>query len=213
MRVIVMTCDKNQWVLPIFWHFQEKYWPDCPWPITVVGGPKTESDLDDYEVYRGDDATFSGLLLEYIQEMDDDDFLLILLEDYILMGPVDTDRVMTCYDIIRVEPEAQFMRLTACPGPTLEWEPDWKVGQFDKGIKEELSYLSSLMPTIWRVSHLRRLLRPGESAWDIEVAGSERARDLPGIYLGSTETLLGVQNYLWRGKARAEAVKEVEEKW
>lgn len=218
MRIVVTTCDKNTFVIPIFWHFAEKYWSDCCWPIDILGGPRLLELLKDWKtpcrkIAMSDDSCWSDMLLSYLDNCCDSELLLILLEDYIIMGPVDTKRVKICLNVIKADPSVQFMRLTATPGPTLEWVPLLNIGEFDKEMLEKLSYLSSLMPTIWRVEHLRRLLRRGETAWDVEIAGSERARHLPGIYLGSRETLIGVHNYLKRGKINPAAVEEVAEKW
>lgn len=209
MEIIVMTCDKSYWVLPIFLHLFGKFWADCPWPMTIVGGPETP-DFGGIGVYRGEDAAWCNLLLEYLADKDDDDFVSIFCEDYVIMDYVDTNRVNACLKIIQADPSVQFIRLNAVPGPRLPWIPGLKVGRFDK---EKASYLSSLVPGFWRMAHLRRLLEPTWSAWDVEIHGSEKARTLPGIFLGSTETLVPCHNFLLRGRINPAAVKEVREKW
>lgn len=216
MKVVILTCDKNQWVLPVFFHLFKKFWPDCPWPVEVVGGPLTEPNLDGYTVFRGDDACFSDLLLEYLKRYDDSDLVLLFLEDLVLMDTVDTERVLGCYNAIEQNPSVMLMRLNACPGPTLPWipgVPELEIGLFDKEDPSSLSYLSSLQPCIYRAGYLRRLLRPGEDPWDLEIAGSQRARTLPGHFLGSKVALVPVHNFLIRGQINPDAAKEVQEKW
>jgi hypothetical protein len=211
MEILVMTCDRFQWVLPIFFHLFKKFWADCPWPVTVVGGKALEDDLDSYGVYRGDDSVWGGLLLEYLAQKDDGDFVCILLEDYVIMDEVETKKITACLNILRADPKVQFMRLNAVPGPTLPWIPDLNIGRFDK---EKASYLSSLMPTIFRVRYLRQLVEPHWTAHDVEIAGTLRARTLPGIFLGNTKgALIPIHNYLIRGRINTDAKREVEGKW
>ena len=210
MEIIVMTCDKFQWVLPVFFHLFKKFWPDCPWPVTVVGGPALESNLDSYSVYRSDDSVWCDLLMEYLEPKHDDDLVCIFCEDYVVMGYVDTKVVNRCLRIIRADPRVQLMRLNAVPGPTLPWGAEG-IGEFDK---DNAPYLSSLVPCIWRVGHLRRLIEPGWTAWDVEILGTPKARRLPGIYLGFEKIqLIPCHNYLIRGELNPAAAEEVQRRW
>ena len=211
MEIIVMTCDKHQWVLPIFLHLFKKFWPDCPWPMTVVGGKALEGNLDSYSVYRGDDSIWCDLLMEYLEPKADEDFVCIFCEDYMIMDDVDTKAINRCLKIIQADPEVQLMRLNAVPGPTLPWIAELGIGKFDK---EKAPYLSSLVPCIWRVGYLRRLIEPGWTAHDVEIAGTLKARTLPGVYLGiESGQLIPCHNYLIRGKINPAAAKEVQERW
>ena len=198
MKFIVTTCTKSAWVLTVFDHMFEKFWPDCPWEKEVVIG----------------DVPWSDMMRSYLEGIKDE-FVLIMLDDYVLTDRAETRSVRDCLDIIRAFPEVQFVRLEPCPGPELPW--GWadlrRIGQFDKATKRHPCYLSSLMPTIWRRGHLLRMLQPGWSAWDVEIKGSEKARSLPGTYLGSLNCLIPHHNYLVRGKVNPSAKKEIDEKW
>lgn len=217
MKIVVLTCDKNTWVLPIFQHFLEKFWPDCPWPLEIVGGPGlVELVRPFYDgkaslVSVSHDNVWSDMLIAYLMGYHSErDLILLLFEDYVISGRIDSKAITACHNVIKADTRIRFLRLNPCPGPELPWIPALDLGEFAKATA---SYLTSTQPTIWHIGHLLRLLKPGESAWGFEIQGSERARTLPGAYLGSHKTLIPVINYLRRGRIDPAARQEMIDKW
>ena len=54
------------------------------------------------------------------------------------------------------------------------------IGEIPKGDR----YRVSLTVALWQQAALQQLLRPGESAWDLERRGSQRSNDLAGGFYG-----------------------------
>jgi len=63
---------------------------------------------------------------------------------------------------------------------------------------------------------LKKILLPGESSWDFELRGTQRARFMfmDELRLGVREgALMPIINYLRRGKVEPNAHAEMEAKW
>ena len=60
-------------------------------------------------------------------------------------------------------------------------------------------YRSSTMPSIWKKSVLRELLKDGESAWDFEIVGSRRARKFNKFY-SVNKNLIFLDNAIIKGR-------------
>lgn len=73
-------------------------------------------------------------------------------------------------------------------------------------IKADSMYRTSLSLTLWRKEVLKKLLVPGESAWDFEIKGSPRsAKEFPAGFYASTKTnfkiINGVIKRVWNPTA------------
>lgn len=210
MKLVIATCDKNNWILPKFWHMLHKFWAGCPYSAVVVGGLSTPTTFN-ADIFRGDDSSWASLLLAYLREQRDDAHILLTLDDCLLGDYIDQGKIDACSQIMQDHKDVMLLRLNPCPGPTLPWDSSYPdVGQINKA---EDPYLTSVLPSIWRVAHLKRVLVPGEDAWSTEIAGTTRCRSLPGILLASRNTLMPHVNYLRHGKVAPEAEKEIEAKW
>jgi hypothetical protein len=71
------------------------------------------------------------------------------------------------------EYNSPYLRIFGFPGPSKVVDKSLCVGTIDR----DEPYLISLQSSIWRVEFLREICRPGESPWEFEIYGSERARD------------------------------------
>lgn len=218
MKVLILTCDKNAWLLPKTFHFLTKFWPDCPYPVDIATGygeiPEIRRPDREMSVFRADDAIWSNLLINYLESQSPAGRTLLLLEDYLLADKIDQNAISACLKIAEVE-KAAFFRLNPCPGPNFGFMPKWcppclSVGEFDRN----QPYLISTQPTILLNAFLLDILEIGESGWDVEIEGTKRAAEHPGLFLGTrTQTLMPVMNYLRRGEIEPGAKLEAEKKW
>lgn len=209
MKIIVTTYDKSCWILPMFWHMHHKFWPGCPYPTIIVGGHETPDSVH-AAVYRGDDSSWASLLLAYLEQLPDTDHILLTLDDCLLSDYIDQEKIEACSQIMQDHENVMYLRLNPCPGPTLPWGNNLVIGRLNK---DEDPYLVSVLPSIWRAAHLKRVLVPGEDAWSTEISGTVRCRSLPGILLAHKKTLMPHVNYLRHGKVASKAEEEIKAKW
>jgi hypothetical protein len=204
ISIVVSSCDRFFDAWQPFTFFFRKFWPDCPFPVYLVVNELEVQSETVRAIRVGKDkgwATNMQLALEQI----DTPYILYLQEDYFLTAPVRTEQLASdiahaiehdaaafCfYDLSLLE--AEF----ASTGERFRVVPDDSKGR------------TRLQTTFWKRDVFASLLRPGETAWNMEARGSERTRgllmfsyarndDLPIPYLMS-----GIVRGLWTPEAFA----------
>lgn len=189
MKTIVLTSDKGNWLLPGFLHQWRKYdgreieiWGYTD-PGKLVRG-KTEfrsiGRFEDYPMARWSDGVI--LALESI----DDDLVEVYLEDYWLMRHTNFDAIALCAEYLGNYPGiARFDlgtdRLYAKTVRDVE-----SIGAIDI-IEAGGDYAFSWQASIWRRDILLSLMQPGETAWESELAGTNRLNTAPYRVLGTRQ--------------------------
>jgi len=186
MRVIVLTSDKYLHALkPFAWLFN-RYWHSFQ-SVLVAGFTPPSFDLPanfkfhslgsfaDYPVSR-----WSNALIKLLDEIKDEAFVL-MLEDYWLTRPVNTEAVRMCYDYaLQFE---SILRIDLTTDRLFSFGPRYpndvphygNCGYLDL-IKTEpdTAYQMSVMTAVWRRDNLRSVLIPGETPWQLEIDGTAR---------------------------------------
>jgi len=171
MRVIVSTCNRYNFLIPIFTHFYKKNWPDNPYQTEII----TETDHIDGAVFYTGGVSWASGIINYLKQSKEDKFLLIL-DDYIIDKIVDTKRIEQAESLC--EGNVGCVKLNA---------PDkWFINHaistnVHKGFREyplDKQFSMSLQTAIWQKSYLLDVLRDGETPWQTEVDGSERLKGM-----------------------------------
>ena len=180
MRVIVLTCDKYLDALRPFSFLFNKYW-GADQPVLVAGFTPPQFDLPsnfhfhsigdmrDYPVSRWSDG-----LIALLHQIPDEVFTL-MLEDYWITRPVYRQAVTMLEAWMHQFKYTARMDLTgdrkhngmasfygACGHLNLVWS------------NPDSQYHMSMMTGIWRKDHLRSVLIPGETPWEVELQGTPR---------------------------------------
>jgi hypothetical protein len=78
-EILLISCPKREDVLCLFRAGMAAYWPDCPWPLTVIDDPT--------------DGGYTARLLRHLQARTSD-VVVLNYDDFILRSPVDSARAM-----------------------------------------------------------------------------------------------------------------------
>jgi hypothetical protein len=174
----VVSCDWFSDVWPVFFTLFFRYWPDCPFDMYLGSNYLRYEHPQVTTMTVGEDTSWAHgarLMLESLSS----EYVLLFLEDFLLTEPVDSDKVISLWELLKaldgncllLRPDSPSVERALVPGhPEItEVMPGelWRV---------------SLGVAIWKRSVLLSLLRDGESAWDMEWNGSRRSDDLPGFY-------------------------------
>lgn len=169
MKVVILTCDKYNWLIPIFRHFYNKYWPDNHYQTEYI----TENDHIDGPVFYTQGASWASGILKYLKASHEDKFL-IMPEDYILKSPVETARVKQAENLctghvgcVRLNAPDKYFRLTKDMG-----NRNFRDYPLDK------PYSMSMQAAIWQKAFLLDVLKEKEDAWQSEIEGSKRLANL-----------------------------------
>ena len=181
MKIVVLTCDKYSWLVPIFERFYKKNWPDNPYQTIVI--TETESSgfgagdpyALDWPVFYTQGVSWSSGILNYLSTQPDDEKFLLTPEDYIIKSPVDTEKVRRAEELcsgnvgcVRLNvPDKYFKRHAVATNIK-----HYKEYPLDK------PYSMSMQAAIWQKRYLMDVLRHNEDAWQAELNGSERLKSL-----------------------------------
>lgn len=181
MRIFVFTCDKYLDALRGFAHFFNKYW-SAEQQVVVCGFTPPSFDLpsnftffsigtqEDYPVGKWSDG-----LLRVLYSFPKEKHIVLMLEDYWLCQPVNVKAVTVLYHYI-----VQFGYVIKMD---IVGDRRFAGGVTDYGevagiplVKSDpkSAYHSSLMTGIWSTDLMRKYIIPGESPWDVELAGTQR---------------------------------------
>ncbi len=206
--VLVPSFDGYRDVWEPFFRCLFKYWPDCPYSITLGSIEATYADPRVAPLTIGCDRDYSSNLLAMLGRLQHD-WVLLWIDDLLLSRRVDTARVVRLFEtaqrhgagVVRLNNAVPYVApLFSTRGPAAELD------EMPKGAP----YRVSIGLSLWRRDLLMRLLVPGESAWSIERAGTLRSNDAPDRFFclarrGAREPLFDIVNGVRRGRWTREA--------
>lgn len=170
MKVVVMTCDKHRWLIPIFKYFYQKNWPHSPYETEVI----TEVLHVDGTTYYNADKSWASRLISYLKQSKEDKILLTL-DDYMIKTKVDTAKVKSAEKLC--EGNVGFVRLGNCP---YKYFRKHTTGSpIVKGFREYPPFERFSMVVhigFFQKQFLLDVLKDGESVWETEGNGSLRLR-------------------------------------
>jgi hypothetical protein len=206
MIIVVPTCSSYADILRPFVYFLNKNWPDCPYRRVFINAAE---DFDGYENFRTPDKGWTANLLEFLTKEDIRENVLLLLDDYLLIEPIDAD-VITHADgsvrdkigYVRLIPysDNDFNSGQGWMWPShLSYDEHYNIADVDCNSPKKLTRLPiSLQPAIWSSSFIRNYFNPSWSPWQQEVLAS-RELCLSGTILGKPcdYTLLTTKRFIF----------------
>lgn len=194
VAVLVNSCDKYADIWPVFFHLFFKYWPDCPYPVFLGTNEKSYDDPRVTTLRVGPDKSWADSTMAMVAMLPATN-LLWFLDDYLLWETVSTPEITDLY--------SRFLKLQA---NYLRLSPDGGSDQLKPVIDEKLlellpggGYRTSLDIAFWNREMLLKLLKSGESPWDMESVGGQRSDRYNGFY-ATRSIIFQRTNGLERGK-------------
>jgi hypothetical protein len=192
LAIVVASCDKysDLWE-PLFGEFF-RHWPDCPYPIYLIANYKKHDDCRVTTLLAGHDFDWSSTIAATVEQIEYS-HVLFWIDDVFLDKDVDSSEIERCVSKMK-ELDANFLRLRPNPLPQKKLDAEIAV------LPADALYRVTLFATIWKMSVLKKVLRPGETAWDFEVHGTNRSRELDGFYTVLSDVfsyLHGVERGVW----------------
>lgn len=198
MRIFCLTSDKYLNSVKPFCHLMDKYWPSHP-PVSVCGFSAPSWSLPTgyswHSVGKFEDYPFnkwSNAVIKLFTQDFNDDYFILMLEDYWITRPVHHDQVMilaeymrTHHNVIKIDlgTDRRYANrvvdyVTYNHIPLLLSDP-------------ESAYHMSLMAGIWNRKALLDVLIPNESPHDVELNGTNRLRQMKYQVIGTRSWIPG----------------------
>jgi len=207
MRIAVLTCDKYNFLIPYFWHFFKKNFPDNPYPVDFV--TETERIYFGDNVFYGGKNLWSTLLQNYLKTVTDDK-ILILFDDYMIYG-VDLKKTkeaeslccgeVGCINLIKMNCEKALVY------------PDGMDGYLTKDFNSEIT--TGCQATIWQKDYLKEVYPEGRDSWKAETYGYRKMKTLNKKVLYSTTPIFSYVHggCMIKGNKVDAVFKQMAEKW
>jgi glycosyltransferase involved in cell wall biosynthesis len=192
--ILVVSCDRYRDLWRPFFHQFWRYWPDCPFPVYLGTNSATWDGPRVCTLATGADESWSKNLKFFLSQIRSR-YVLLLLEDFFLDGPVATSGLFEHLETLEVL-GGTVLRLVPNPPPDVSLENHPAVG----AIHRLAPFRVSAQPGIWNRSGLMAILRDNESAWDFEHLGTARSRKDSGGYFCTHEASLRCRHVVERGK-------------
>jgi hypothetical protein len=189
LTILVNSTDSFEDCWDPFFKLFSTYWAACPYPIVLNVETKMYAfpglDLRMSQVGKqGIDAAaglipWSDCLLRCLEQIETET-ILYLQDDYFIHGYVDQIlideflAIMTKYDVSHIRLMETDKKAVHRPSPLhpLLWE-----------ISHSANYRISMQAALWRLDSLKSYLRSGESGWQFERLGSQRAYKRADLFL------------------------------
>lgn len=172
MRNIVLTSNDYVNVLPGFAYLFNKFYPNQE--VTVVRydvrPPKLPDNFKQFAVGQQSNYSWSGGLKHYLESIDDE-FVLLMLEDYYLDKDVDTEKIDFILHLMSVNNKVVKFDLTddrmkVTNNPYWYNEETKSIGLIQSD--NNSPFLASVQTAIWRRDFLLAILNNKDNAWQFE---------------------------------------------
>ena len=165
LQILIASYAKANDIWYITDHFLRKYWK-ADLKITLgANGEDREAFVPEGWSYinHGEDISFSKSLMSYLESIDDEYFIL-MLDDFIILEEVDNDKIEKAFDFIKSH-DGVYLRLVPNPKGNIKIDHDFS--KID--VKFKVPYVTSLQMAIWKKEFLMQLLSYDFSPWEFEV--------------------------------------------
>jgi hypothetical protein len=162
--ILVVSCDAYQDLWHPFFNCFFKYWSDCPFPVYLVSNTVKYNSEKVLPLLVGSDVDYSSNLIKALSLIEDD-WVILWIEDRPPAIQVDTSGLLKLIHLAQSR-GASYLRLIPFGPPAFVSKKEI-IGELSKGTP----YRVSMTVSLWKKSTLLKILKPGETAWDIEKRG------------------------------------------
>ena len=173
VAIVVSSCDAffDAWRPFVF--FFRKYWSDCPFPVYLIVNRLRVRSRIIQPLPVGPDRDWASNMNTALASVSQP-YVLYFQEDYFLNGAVKSDQLAQDFAYAFENDAASF-----CFYPRSQLEPNFTPLNDRFGIvPRDSDGRTRLQVTLWKKEVLQAMLRPGETAWNMEARGSERTQNL-----------------------------------
>lgn len=173
VAILVCSCDKYSDIWKPMFEMFFKFWPDCPFKIYLMANHKEYGDRRVTTLCIGDDVGWSVGFKKALESISED-YVYIIMEDYILKEKVDSSEFYKLVEYMIGE-QADYIRTY----PSLySNEPFYgKLANINIGqVKKDDPYRISLQAGLWKRQYVLSIIDDKDSAWEFEHMGSKRSR-------------------------------------
>jgi len=173
--VLINSCDGYQDLWYPFFSLFYRFWPNCRYRVflnaehipLVDGFPEVEVKNQK----ESEPIPWGKRMRECLEEIEEN-YVIILLDDFFLRKAVDSDKIAKCLDWLDSDPStAVFYFQDTSEAFRREFIDDGRYSGFETA-KKGAHYLMNLQAAVWRKSDLLNSLHDYDTPWTFEVLAS-----------------------------------------
>ena len=169
--VVVASCDKYADLIGPFATLWRKFWPDCPFE-TVLVTETAPAEGFDRVICTGAGKPWCAMLVEALDQVDTL-YVMLLMNDYFLVGSVDTDNMLRRLGQAKRFDAANLRLMPNPPGRAPFGSSEERLLEFPKNV----AYCVTCQTGFWNRAYLRGIAARCLSAWEFERYGSFMVAD------------------------------------
>lgn len=178
LAIIVMSCDAFEDVWQAFFTLFDRYWADCPFPKYFCTDTKPAKQTGFIDITPGKNLAWSYRLQYALQEIPQK-YVLFLQEEFLLLKPADSKRVIEYLALLQKE-NAATLRIFPSPAPQSSYKDYTNIGL----IEPDAPYRVSCQAAIWdKEVLLSEVIKADENIWQFELEGSKRSKNISKPFL------------------------------
>ncbi len=193
LGIVVLSCDAYSDLWSIFFSQLQKHWPETSdYNVYLACNEKSSGLAKVIDAKSGPDIDWSTSLIKALEVVKEEN-VLMLIEDAFFCEDVDHERFLNMYEKFK-EYEMDYFRLKNSPLPNIFTEQQF--GQISPG----QLYRTALFSSIWKKTVLIDVIKPGETAWEFELKGSDRSDKylkFYSVYSDMFKIIHGVIKGMW----------------
>ena len=206
VAILVVSCDAYKDLWDPYFHSLFKFWPDCPYQIYLGSNEEEFSDSRVEPILVGPDKEYSTNLIAMLERINAP-WVILWIEDLFISKKIKSSYVSELVNMA-IEKEAGYLKLDIGTPWAFAKDKNRLIAPLPKGIR----YRSGIGLALWNKNTLTNLLKPGESAWEIERNGSKRSNAMNEPFYSLTPKArlnppIKVINSVIKGKWNPEVLK------
>lgn len=162
ISLVIVSCDKYQDLWESFFYFFRKYWSNCKLQIFLITNNLEYKGRDVVTIQVGEDRSYTENLLSAIEQVPSD-WILLWLEDCMFSHNLDLAKIDQVLSTAVSTSNLGYLKLSN-DLPIAYDCPNSFFGKIPKGVK----YRSAIGMALYRKDVLKKLLIPGENAWQAD---------------------------------------------
>lgn len=199
MKILVLSCDKNEDLFEPFHHCMEKYWPNHPeifYATETIANPYYKTISKNYPLEQ-----WTRRMRETLAEINDNQ-ILIIVDDCFIRQPVDEARInYACHHLTGNIAMFNFEKSFDSNDEETDIK-DFKKRQHGS------PYEVSIMCGLWDKAKLLKIIAEDSSPWDVEYKQNNCGYD---FYINSGEYIIdwGYKTWQYAGVCKGKWCREV----
>lgn len=199
LSILFSSFDKFSDLIPVTYHYFNKYWDDCIYNVYWGSNGKLIKDFKllapkwNYLRIENIDIGWSENLLSYLKTLKTK-YVLLILDDFLFMEKPNLEKIDEAITLMK-EKKSPYCRMNSSP------IPDKIVNDSFGLIKYFSRYRSSLQPSIWERDFLISLVEKYSiNPWQFEDLIGIVPESINRIFLGSFHDFLGAKHCIEKNK-------------